>query len=353
MHPYKRLPAVNFWRSAVTEQIWSDIKFKPSVRFRIGLNEKVATAGSCFAQHIAGNLSAIGLTHFISEKAPTILTEKRAAELQYGVFSARYGNIYTARQLRQLIESAFGLRAPISFPAKRADGWVDLLRPGVQAEGYESVHDLECDRAFHLDCVKRIFLEADCFVFTLGLTEAWFDLDSGIVFPVCPGTKAGVFDPKIHRFHNFNVIQVIQDLGWCIEFVKKHNPDMKWIFTVSPVALAATVTNQHVLIATTASKATLRAAADAIYNRYLNCEYFPSYEITVSPPSFGQFLDSDLRSISPRGVNLVLRVFREAFVVKTEVKPGLAADERESLDKRIQAAVKVECDESFNDPAHR
>ena len=48
-----------------------------------------------------------------------------------------------------------------------------------------------------------------------------------------------------------------------------------------------------------------RAAVDEIRSTYVNCEYFPSFEITVSAATFGQFLDSDLRSISPRGVKLV------------------------------------------------
>lgn len=350
MHPYKKLPTDNFWKTGVSDQIWSEINFKRNAKFGIEFDSKVATAGSCFAQHIARNLPSLGLKHFVTEKAPRQITNERATALQYGVYSARYGNIYTARQLRQLIEFAFLLRERVSLAENTANGWVDLLRPGVQSEGYDSFHDLECDRAFHLDCVKQIFLEGDYFIFTLGLTEAWHQTGSEIVFPVCPGAKLGTFDPNEHSFINFTYSQVLEDLSWCIDYIKSINPKMKWIFTVSPVALAATFTSNHVLIASAASKATLRAISDEIYRTYDNCEYFPSYEITTSPPSFGQFLDSDLRSISVRGVKLAMNQFKISFINNDSTvatKSSFIAPLEQDV---IDAAIMVECDEIFNDP---
>jgi hypothetical protein len=351
MHPYSNLPDQNFWRRAVEEKVYPDINFKPSTKFTISQGDKISTGGSCFAQHIAANLSKLGLYHFITEEAPAILSPKRATELHYGQFSARYGNIYTARQLRQLIEFAFELRQ-MSVLAEETDrGWIDLLRPGVGNEGLDSLHDLECDRLFHLACVRRMFQEADFFIFTLGLTESWYDSFSDLVFPTCPGTKAGKFEPSKHQFVNFTAIQVIEDLKWCVEFINTHNPNLKWIFTVSPVALSATATLQNVLVATAASKSILRAAAEEVFNSYDNCEYFPSLEITTSPPSFGQFLSSNLREISPRGVRLVLSVFKRAFGETTQGENAIQINPSETqISKLIDLAIRAECEEAFNDP---
>ncbi|MCA1937692.1 MAG: GSCFA domain-containing protein [Dechloromonas sp.] len=349
MHPYKELPEDRFWKTAVAGRIWSEVDFKPTTRFKLSPQEKIATAGSCFAQHIAGNLGAFGLNHFITEPAPRILSQERASQLQYGVFSARYGNIYTARQLRQLIEFAFGLRQGSTICEEAGDGWIDLLRPGVQAEGFPSQHDLECDRLFHLECVKRIFLESDCFIFTLGLTEFWYDRGTNLAFPTCPGVRGGTFNPEHHLFANASVSEVVRDLRWCIDFVATQNPKLKWILTVSPVALSATGTTQHVLVASSASKAILRAAAEEIYLAYSCCEYFPSYEITLAPPSFGQFLDSDLRSISSRGVMLAMRLFHRVFLPSTTHFPTLT-ETSPHLEEQVARAVEAECDEFFNDP---
>ena len=351
MHPYEGLPEERFWRTGISTRIWSDVNFKPTTRFKINGADRIATAGSCFAQHIARHLSSLGLKHHISEGAPSCISASRAKELGYGVFSARYGNIYSARQLRQLIEFAFGLRERVILSESSRNGFIDLLRPGVQAEEFTNLHDLECDREYHLDRVRSMFLESECFIFTLGLTESWFDSESGVVFPVCPGTKAGIFDAKAHLFKNFNVDEIVGDLRWCVEFLHKQNQKLRWIFTVSPVALAATATNQHVLVATAASKAILRVAAETIYQYYENVEYFPSFEITASVATFGQFLDSDLRSISDRGVELVMRVFRNSFVAQEEV---VSPDDRlaaNSVLQQIEASIQVECDESFSDPS--
>lgn len=355
MHPYNHLPDENFWRQGVFDKIYSDINFKPTTKFKITPNEKVSTGGSCFAQHIAANLSMLGLNHFVTEEAPSILSLQRATELHYSQFSARYGNIYTARQLRQLIEFAFGLRQ-MSVLAEETDrGWIDLLRPGVCNEGFDSLHDLECDRIFHLSCVRKMLLETHFFIFTLGLTEAWYEVDSNIIFPVCPGTKAGQFDPSRHHFINFTAAQIVEDLRWCIEFINAQNPSMKWIFTVSPVALSATATKQNVLVATAASKGILRAAAEEVFQAYENCEYFPSFEITTSPPSFGQFLNSDLREISPRGVQLVLRVFKRAFGVAALAEGGnivVPSSTEVDFEHLVRKAIQAECDEAFNNPIH-
>jgi hypothetical protein len=350
MHPYKELPEQNFWRRGVTEKLYPDINFKPSVKFKLTALNNVATAGSCFAQHIAANLKNLGLNHFIAEKPPIILTMERASALGYGQFSARYGNIYTARQFRQMIEFAFDLRERITVAEESPTGWIDLLRPGVSSDAYESLHDLECDRAFHLDCIKKLFLEADCFIFTLGLTEAWYDVDSKIIFPACPGTKAGEFNSDKHRFVNFSTAEVVEDIRWCVEFIAQVNSQLKWIFTVSPVALSATATDRSVLVATAASKAILRAAAEEIFNLYEHCEYFPSLEITTSPPSFGQFLDADLRGISPRGVNLVMQIFRRSFVNSLPDMPANLISNEESREHQISLAIKAECEETLNDP---
>lgn len=355
MHPYQNLPSHSYWKSGVASKLWVDLNFKPAVKFKLSVEDKIATGGSCFAQHVAKNLSKLGLNHQIYECAPSVLSLDRAAELQYGFFSARYGNIYTARQLRQVIETAFGVRELVHIAVESETGWIDMLRPGVQTEGFDCFHDLVRDREHHFAHVKKLFLEANCFVFTLGLTEAWQDIASGLVFPSCPGTRAGEFDPAKHQFVNFDVTEVYEDLAWCLNFVREVNPGMKWILTVSPVALAATATENHVLVATSISKSTLRVAADLICKSFSNCEYFPSYEIVSSTPTFGQFLEGDLRNISTRGVELVMRVFKAAFVepdvASRLLSSGANSMEIRAIGQRLKDFSDAECDESFNDPS--
>ena len=68
--------------------------------------DRIATAGSCFAQHISRSLSGAGFRYLVTEPAPEGMDAAAAAAANYGTYSARYGNIYTARQLKQLLERA-------------------------------------------------------------------------------------------------------------------------------------------------------------------------------------------------------------------------------------------------------
>ena len=65
--PYSNLPDHQFWRRAVAGI--EPFLFDPvvSTRFSIAKNERVATSGSCFAQHISNRLARIGFNYFITE----------------------------------------------------------------------------------------------------------------------------------------------------------------------------------------------------------------------------------------------------------------------------------------------
>ena len=84
--------------------------------------DAVATAGSCFAQHIARHLSMRGLQHFVAEPAHPFLRPDLAAEYNYGTFSCRYGNVYPTRQLVQLIDRAYDRFSPAEDVWEEADG---------------------------------------------------------------------------------------------------------------------------------------------------------------------------------------------------------------------------------------
>ena len=101
-------------------------------------DEKVATLGSCFAQHLSAHIRASGLRYFVAETAPAHLDEPQARALNYGVFSARYGNVYTVRQAVQLFDRAYGRFAPVDDVWAREDWFVDAFRPQIAPEGFGS-----------------------------------------------------------------------------------------------------------------------------------------------------------------------------------------------------------------------
>ena len=314
-HPYKDLPDHALWRRAVANVAALDLDPVVDVPFTIGAHDKVATSGSCFAQHIGRYLRESGLNYYVTETANPIALPEVALDLGYGVFTARYGNIYTSRQLLQLFRRAFGRFTP------KEDVWVesptriiDPFRPNIQPEGFGSMLEYRTDRDSHLHHVREMFENLDVLVFTLGLTECWASREDGAVFPVCPGVLGGSFDKRRYDFLNLDVEDVVADMTTFVSELRAVNPEARVILTVSPVPLIATAERRHVLVSTVASKSVLRVACDKIVKACKGVTYFPSYEIVTGAFGKTSYFAEDCRSVTEEGVAHVMRVFMRHYV---------------------------------------
>ncbi len=317
--------------------------------FRLTRQTRIATAGSCFAQHIAERLQASGYRYLVTEDAPEGTAPEAARARGYRLFSARYGNVYTARQLRQLIERAYGRFAPQDTAWIRPDGrFADPFRPRIEPEGFASAEAVEAERQVHFSNVRRLFEELDVFVFTLGLTEGWQAAVDGAAFPLSPGVAAGTFDPESYVFANQPVEEVIADLAAFADALKAVNAGARIILTVSPVPLVATYAPRHVLQSTVHSKAVLRVAAQRLADTRDDTLYFPSYEIVTSPEGAFRYLESDLRSVSKDGVDHVMWVFFRHLTEGGD--PGALPASSRSLHEaqaEFAAQAAVVCDEEL------
>lgn len=312
-NPYASLPDHCFWSRGVTWVHPAQIDPMSHAPFMIAPTDRVATMGSCFAQHISRRLQAAGFNYFVPETAPEGMSETEAKAANYGVFSARYGNVYTVKQAVQLIERAFG-EATYDEVWELGDRFVDPFRPQIQPKGFETREALEASRDAHLAAVRRVFEEADVLVFTLGLTEAWRSIKTGAVYPTAPGVAGGHFDPAEHEAVNYRVEEVIADLDLFITKARAVNPGVRIILTVSPVPLKATFEDRHVLQSTVYSKSVLRVAAQHAHDGYSDLVYFPSYEIITGPGSAGRYYAPDLREVRDVGVAHVMRIFEQHFI---------------------------------------
>ena len=233
---------------------------------------RIASAGSCFAQHIRNALVAEGYNYLITEP------EDGRRDRNFGIFPARFGNIYTTPQLLQLFQRAFGLFEPVEDVWQDGCAFFDPFRPHVEPGGFTSVEALRADRAAHLAAVRKMFEQVDLFIFTLGLTEAWRNQRDGAVFQVCPGASVGTFDPQRHEFINFDVAESTAALFAFVDAMAVVNATAKIILTVSPVPLVATMSGSNVIQASSYSKSVLRVVAEKARRSYAHVDYFPSYE---------------------------------------------------------------------------
>jgi len=349
-NPYSGLTDAHFWRRAVSRVERHLVDPVVSTRFRIDRKDRVATAGSCFAQHIARWLRNADFNHFVVEAGEGIAEHERI-ERNYGIFSARFGNIYTTRQLLQLFRRAEGSFVPADDCWVRADGrYADPFRPNIEPRGFASPEELRADRDGHLAAVRGMFADADVFVFTLGLTEGWRSRRDGASFPLAPGVVAGEFDPSEHAFANAGVAETIADLREFIAALRGMNPGIRVLLTVSPVPLVATYEDRHVLAATVYSKSVLRVAAEEIVRSHEGVDYFPAYEIIAGSHAMGSYFEADAREVTATGVAHAMRCFSAHYLAQAHAAPATAGGVGYApFGARDVPAVGAICDEESID----
>lgn len=292
------------------------------------------SAGSCFAQHVGSWLVHNGYTWLPSPLVP-----------DGTAFSFALGNIYTPAALVQWLRAALGETSLAGTTHVENGRHLDLLRPAVFPAGFEDAAALEDARRAALSEMLTRIERSDVFIFTLGLTEAWLD-DQDLVYPVCPGTVAGRYDPMRHRFKNFDYPEILEGMLQARALLHRINPNLKIILTVSPVPLTATASREQVLVATTYSKSVLRAVAGHLCATEDDIDYFPSYELINAPGERERFFADNYRDVTRVGVDYILAHFSAAL-------QGSPVSPVERTDTTRFEANDGFCDESRLDGAPR
>jgi len=340
-NPYTDLPRSAFWKTGVAQENPYAIKGIYQKKFKISAKTKIATAGSCFAQHISRYLNKNGYNVLDVEPPPPGLPESLHQKFGFSMYSARYGNIYTVRQLLQLSQEVAGVWIPQNYIWEKAGKFYDALRPAVEPEGLDSPEEVHSHRQYHISQVKKLFENLDLFIFTLGLTEMWVHKESGTVFPTAPGTLAGEFDDTLFEFKNANYKEIIQDFRDFCKLVTdiRGGKRFKILLTVSPVPLTATASQKHILPSTVYSKSTLRSVAGELANSKW-VDYFPSFEIVTNPRLHSSSFSDNLRSVRNESVEMVMsHFFAEHPEIQVESFTSISTKQDEEID--------IQCEEEL------
>ena len=343
--PYADLPDHRFWRKAVAGVPPFAVDPIVDLPFRIHPQDKVATGGSCFAQHIANRLQASGLQYYQAETPPSGMSAGEAHAKGFGMYSCRYGNIYTTRQLLQLFDRAFGHFKPTLDVWEREDGrFVDPFRPRIEPDGFATPEEVRADREKHLAAVREMFTTMDVFLFTFGLTESWVHREDGAVLQLAPGVAGGTFDENKYVFWNSRASEVTADYLAFVDKLKAINPDVRLIVSVSPVPIIATYMPRHALVSNSASKSTLRVACDEVVAAWPEIAYFPSYDLVSFGPNAARYYKDSLRELNGVGLSAVMRAFFDHFTAK-DAKASDVRALRIDVSREQAETTTVVCDE--------
>jgi hypothetical protein len=342
-HPYKNLPDSSFWSRWVSSGSRASELFVGSAPI-LEPNDRIISAGSCFAGNIVPFLEAAGFDYIRTERI-----DDATDRFGYSRYSAAYGNIYTPRQLVQLLRRCGGEFAPVEDRWHCDTGVIDPFRPGLPFPA-EDDEEFDLVTSSHLAKTLEAFSTASVFIFTLGLTETWISSIDGAVFPACPGTVAGNFDPVRHRFANFRVVEIIEDLRTAIREARSINPHVRVILTVSPVPLAATATENHVYCATVYSKSALRAACEEVCQSEKDTIYFPAYEIVSGFDARTNF-ERDLRTVNEVGLKSVVDALFDHCIMPMDRPAASSSDDLRIAADLSGKLARFECEEAMTDPS--
>lgn len=249
--------------------------FSPS--FHLEPGEKVFTIGSCFARNIEKALAIRGfdvVTRRILSAGETFHKFRANILNNYGVPSILNELTWALDP-----EQTFDLETNLFevYPNRYVDIHLPAaIRPASKDEVVER-------RGVITDIVREV-QNCRVVVITLGLTEVWFDKQSGLYLNYSPRRALVAKIPERFELHVLGYAETIAYLRQTVSLLREKCGSAQCILlTVSPVPLTATYTDRDVLVANGLSKAVLRTAADEIIAENDHIDYFPSYEsITLS-----------------------------------------------------------------------
>ena len=155
------------------------------------------------------------------------------------------------------------------------------------------------------------FLEDTSFLFiTFGTARVHKHIETGEVVSNCHKLPASTFFREL-----MSVEEIVRDYDELIPRLMEINPNLKIIFTVSPVRhwKDGAVGNQL-------SKAVLLLTIHRLVEKHKFAFYFPSYEIMMDDLRDYRFYADDMIHISPVAVNYIWDKFRDAFFEKETLK---------------------------------
>jgi len=247
--------------------------------FRISQTSSVFTIGSCFARNVEESLQGFGIS------VPTAEFTGNPDEAPGR--SNRILNQYNPGTMLQCINAA-GLAADEAGLYAAPNGQVIdcLLSTGSRPVSPERARERRTQiNSLYAEGLKG----ADTVVITLGLIEAWYDMEHGLYLNEAP--PQGVLKRRGARFE-FRRMGVEECQTRITKMIEALTADRmrNIVLTVSPVPLQVTFAGGDAVTANSYSKAVLRVVAELIAAQFGNVDYFPSYEMvtTTGLRAFGE-----------------------------------------------------------------
>jgi len=285
-------------------------------------DSKIFTIGSCFALEIRKEFRRLGYDvypkyHEMDMDPEQVTISNRGSKAQMPILMDAISHYHTY-SIRQEFEKHLGRwkQAPDDYWSSPNHWWPeetscfqDPYRRAVFAKTPEILHETvqKIDR-----CVSQGIQDADIFLITLGLIETWMQKSNGRAACLNPGYNGGSGYAET-EFHLSTFQENYENIKAITAMIREIRPDAKIVFSVSPVPLGQTFTDNDVVIANMESKSILRAALGQVLREETDITYYPSYEICSI---LGDVYTEDGRHVRPEIVQTIVQSFINGFTPK-------------------------------------
>lgn len=268
-------------------------------KFILPRSARVFTIGSCFARHVEECLASAGIE--------IATRDYHVPKTEWPYRPQGILNEYNPASIAQRVQWALKEQsAPRSTICALHDGVIDLLLPSRQ-----SVSSARADlRRTEIAALYSRLKWSDLVVVTLGLIEAWFDREAGVVLSGKPPEAVLKQYPSRFLWYQMDISECTSRLQIAFETLFDRVPNAKVLLTVSPVPLLATFSEDDAITANSYSKAVLRVCAHLLRDKHGSVDYYPAYEMVemAGPDAFDNdgvhVRDAVVREVTSRMLNL-------------------------------------------------
>ena len=303
-------------------------EWQPS--FQIAPDAQVFAIGSCFARNIETELLKLGVQ--VTSADPKSEVMEIRTNLQLGLL-----NKYNPASIHQELAWAadhtpFPEQGFVDSQGKYSDPYLRQQTPGGD------LGQMQARR----EALKQYFAQAfkaDLVIVTLGLTETWYDRHTKLALTEVPSPRLLKDHPDRFGFKQLFFADCITLLKSICALLRTYGkPDLKMVFTLSPVALQRTFTGQDVIVANLMSKSTLRSAVGELTAKMVGVDYFPSYEaVSLSDPLVAW--QGDRRNVTEWIVASIMGEFTRRYGLRPPLdSEQVKAQERQILQTRLSMA---------------
>ena len=256
---------------------------------RINYRDKILLTGSCFTEHIGNSLG----------------------ELKFSVLQNPNGILFDPRSvcnsLISYIENKQYKKEDLFYLNEIWNSWEHHSR-------FSNINADECLKAINESQQKaHDFLKAtDWLIITLGSSFSYrLTNDATIARKQNNDGVANCHRAPSQWFtkHLLSIDETISLLDTAYHRLKQFNPELKIIFTISPV--------RHIrdgVIENNRSKARLIEAVHHMVNKFPDLYYFPAYELVIDVLRDHRFYDVDMVHPNYPATEFVMEKFREYFI---------------------------------------